>query len=260
VDVKRLAGALALVFLVVACGGAPPTATSVPPTPAPPATATTAPPTAAPSPNAAAGATKPAAAPATTPVPPTNTAVPPTATKAAPVKYVVQKEGSKLKLVVNETLARIKLPTDAILETNDVSGQIILDPDGAVLPESKFTVDFRTLKSDDEDRDIDVADNIIEVAKFPTGTFVPKELRGVAKPLPTSGPIKGQLAGDLTAHGVTKPVVFQLDGQLDATSFKGKGTTQVLLTEYDMKIPSLAILLRVANEVNAEVTLNAKRE
>lgn len=255
VGLKNVVRALAVAAVVTACGGEAPTATAVPSPPAPP-TATTAP--TKPS-EAAAEPTKPAAAPAQTQAPAATTAAA-TPTKAPPRTYVVQKDGSKLKLVVNETLARIKLPTDAVLETSDVSGQIVLDEDGTILPNSKFTVDFRNLKSDDEDRDFDVTENIIEVAKYPEGTFVPKELRGVAKPLPTSGPVKGQLAGDLTVRGVTRPVVFELDGQVDPASFKGTGKTQVLLTDFNMEIPSLAILLRVANEVNAEVTVDAKKE
>jgi polyisoprenoid-binding protein YceI len=265
VNLKKILCGLMVAAILTGCGGAQPTATVAAPTAAP-ATATAAPakPTEAPKP--AAEPTKPAAAPTTaaaagpTQAPPVATTAPATPTKAPPRKYVVQKDGSKLKLVVNETLASIKLPTDAVLETGDLSGQIVLEEDGTIAPNSKFTVDFRKLKSDDEDRDFDVAENIIEVAKFPEGTFVPKELRGVPKPLPATGPVKGQLAGDMIAHGVTKPVVFELDGQLDTTSFKGKGVTQVLLTDFNMKIPSLAILLRVANEVHAEVTLNAKRE
>ena len=109
-------------------------------------------------------------------------------------------------------------------------------------------------------RDTDVHDNILETVKFPTGTFVPKELRGLPKPLPASGPVKGQLAGDLTVHGVTKPVVFDVDGTLDASTFKGKGTTDVLLSDFGMEIPSLVVLLRVDNKVHAEVTLSAKAQ
>jgi polyisoprenoid-binding protein YceI len=259
VDVKKILSALAVAGLLTACGGAARTATVPPPTAAPPTT-TTAPakPTEAPKP--AADPTKPAADPTKPAAAAPAAQTPPAATNAPARRYVVQKDGSKLKLVVNETLASIKLPSDAVLETNDVSGQIVLEEDGTIGPNSKFTVDFRKIKSDDEDRDFDVTENIIEVAKYPEGTFVPKELRGVAKPLPTSGPIKGQLAGDLTVHGVTKPVVFELDGQVDPTSFKGTGKTKTLISDFGMKIPSLAILLRVADEVNAEVTLNAKRE
>lgn len=243
---------------VVACAGDPP------PTPTPPPTSTPVPAaTATPVPTAPTMVPSPTGAPATAtavPVPPTATPPPPTATKAAARRFVIQKDGSKLRLVVNETLARVKLPSDAILETPDVAGQLVIDGDGVVGPDSKFTVNFKTLKSDDEDRDTDVQDNILETAKFPTGTFVPREFRGLPKPLPAGGPIKGQLAGDLTVHGVTKPVVFDVDGTLDGPTFKGKGTVDVLLTDFGMEIPSLVVLLRVDNKVHAEVTVNAKAE
>lgn len=245
---------------------APTSASTSSPTSAPavaPATSTGAVPASAPT---AAPATTPTAAPplpSPSPVSASATAAP-SATAAAVAtprparRFVVQPEASKLTLAVNEQLANFKLPNDAILTTSAITGQMTVSADGAIGPDSRFTVDFNTIKSDDSDRDDDVRDNIIETKKFPTGTFVPKELRGLPKPIPASGPIRGQLAGDLTVHGVTRPVVFDLDGTLDNDTFKGKGRTEVKLTDFGMKIPTLAFLLRVDELVRAEVEITAR--
>ena len=111
--------------------------------------------------------------------------------------------------------------------------------------------------SDDSDRDDNIKESFLETVKFPTGMFVPKEFRGLAKPLPNSGPIKGQLAGDLTIHGVTKPVVFDIDGVLEGTTFKGKAKTEVKITDFGMKVPVMAFLLSVEDRVRTEVDLVA---
>ena len=54
---------------------------------------------------------------------------------------------------MKEQLAGRNLPNDAIGETPDVSGTVLLGPGGAVLPGSAITVKVSTLKSDESRRD-----------------------------------------------------------------------------------------------------------
>jgi polyisoprenoid-binding protein YceI len=261
---KRRA-ALALVALTLAACAAPPppTATTAPPTPVPPPpTPVPAPPTTAPAPTTApptAAPPSPTSAPPTATSAPSPTPVPPTATAAPARKFTLQK-GSKLTLTVNETFAAIRTPNDAVLTTSAVTGQLTVLPDGKFGPDSKVTIDMSTLESDDSDRDEDVRDNYLEAAKFKEGTFVPKEFKGLPSPLPANGPIKAQLSGDLTIHGVTKPVTFDVDGALDAGTFKGKAITEVKITDFGMKVPTLAILLRVEDRVRTQLDLVAAEQ
>jgi polyisoprenoid-binding protein YceI len=168
-------------------------------------------------------------------------------------------KSSKVTMLVNEQFANVQLPNDAAL-TTALSGEFTVNGDGTLGGDSKFTADLNTIKSDDPDRDDDVKDNYLETKKFPTAVFVPKEMRGLPKPLPTSGPIKGQLAGDLTVHGVTKPATFDVDGNLDGNTFVGKAKTEMKITDYGMKVPTLAILLRVEDRVRMTVDVVASAQ
>ncbi|PYP41416.1 MAG: hypothetical protein DMD43_06570, partial [Gemmatimonadetes bacterium] len=61
----------------------------------------------------------------------------------APTRLVLAPEGTEARYRVREQLAELKLPSDAIGVTHDVTGQIVLDEQGRVVPaESKFTADL----------------------------------------------------------------------------------------------------------------------
>jgi polyisoprenoid-binding protein YceI len=147
-----------------------------------------------------------------------------------------------------------------VLTTSAVTGQLGVGPDGRFDADSKVTIDLSTLESDDPDRDDDIKENYLETKKFRDGFFVPKELRGLPSPAPASGPIRGQLVGDLTIHGVTKPVTFEVDGTLDGGTFKGTAKTEVKITDFGMKVPTLALLLRVEDRVRTQLDLVAAEQ
>lgn len=61
----------------------------------------------------------------------------------------------------------------------------MLGPNGAILPDqSKITVDLTQIASDQSRRDNYIKQNTLEVDKFPSTEFVPREARGLPNPLP----------------------------------------------------------------------------
>jgi polyisoprenoid-binding protein YceI len=72
-----------------------------------------------------------------------------------------------------------------------------------------MTADVKSISTEVEMRDNDLRDNWFEVSKFPTMTFVSTTFKKV------SGK-NYLLLGDITIHGVTKPIVFNV-------VFNGKG-------------------------------------
>lgn len=85
-----------------------------------------------------------------------------------------------------------------------VSGQIVLDPADLTKSSVNATIDTTTVDTGVTMRDTDLkSDHFFDVAKYPTMTFVSKS---IAK--------NGEgytVTGDLTMHGVTKPVVLAMD-------------------------------------------------
>lgn len=86
------------------------------------------------------------------------------------------------------------------------TGQIQLDEKDITKSQVEITVDTTTLDTRNESRDKDVkGESYLDVAKFPTMTFKSKRITN-------AGDGKLKLTGDLTLHGVTKEVTFDVDG------------------------------------------------
>ena len=123
------------------------------------------------------------------------------------VRLVLVPEGSEARYRVREQLANQPLPNDAVGATREVSGAIVLAPDGRIVSEeSRFEVDLRSLRSDQSRRDNFIQRNTMETSRFPTAVFEPREASGLPWSLPENNEFTFQLTGDLTIHGVTRPV------------------------------------------------------
>lgn len=98
---------------------------------------------------------------------------------------------------------------------NKTTGQIQLDDKDVSKSQLEITVDTTTLDTRVEGRDKDVkGPNYLDSDKFPTMTFKSKKITA-------AGEGKLKLTGDLTIHGVTKEVTFDVDGP--SAAIKGPG-------------------------------------
>jgi polyisoprenoid-binding protein YceI len=122
----------------------------------------------------------------------------------------------------------------------------------------KATFDMNAIATQDDARDKNLREAYLESAKFPTMTFVERSAQGT--------PSGFKLAGDLTIHGVTKPVT--LDAAVDGTAVvKGKknigytGTTTIDRRDFGMTFgPFLNGALIVGNDVQITVETDAIEE
>ena len=94
---------------------------------------------------------------------------------------------SKATVRVREVLAQIRAPGDAVLTATGLKGTLTLNADGSFTPSSKITLDLSALRSDSNQRDGYVKDNVLEIRRFPTAELVPVKASGLAFPLPLSG-------------------------------------------------------------------------
>jgi polyisoprenoid-binding protein YceI len=94
-------------------------------------------------------------------------------------------------------------------EFTNVTGTVQLDEKDVTKSVVNATIDTTTVYTRNEDRDKDLKENFFEVTKFPTMTFISKSItRGADGKL--------QMSGDLTLHGITKPVTFTVEGPSEA--------------------------------------------
>jgi len=223
----------------------------------------------------AAASASPTTAPTTAPVAATQAAatqVVPTQAAATPASAATQgssvttssgaihlnlvADGTQARYRVREQLAELSFPSDAIGKTSAVTGSVVINPDGSLVPDqSKFVVDVTTLVSDKGQRDRFVQRNLLETSQYSTAEFDMTSVSGLASPLPTTpGPVNFQLSGNLTAHGVTKPATWAVTGQiLSSTEMTGTATTSFKFEDYNIQQPSVPVVLSVVDKITLEI-------
>ena len=272
---------LLLALAVVACGGASapapaePTAapapapaepTAAPPTVAPPTVAPTpppaaatnapapadTPPTAAPSPTAAPAATNPPPTAAATEPPPTALLEIPAATDDSRPAFIVG-DGSAATFTVNEKLAWLDLPNDAVMRTESLSGMVYLDG-----RPSAVDIDLHSLTSDSDRRDRYVRQRMFP--NHPTATFTVADLGELPNPLPAGEVITREVAGELSIGGVVKPLTFAVEARRDPNALFILGRTTFTWEELEIPPPNIPGRIQVKDEVQVEVLLSAVPE
>jgi len=170
-------------------------------------------------------------------------------------------DGTTASYRVQEQLAGISFPNEAVGTTSAVTGTIVIAPDGSVnSAQSKLSIDARTIKSDQDMRDGYIQKRTLETDKFPTIDFVPKSIQGLPNPLPMNGQAGITLVGDMTVHGTTSPVTwngivtFARDG-----SVAGRASTNFTFATFGLTKPSLARVLSVDDKIQLEVAFKFKR-
>ena len=266
---------LLLALAVVACGGAsapapaeptaapaqsqptaapPPTAAPTPPPPAattaPAPAATDTPAAAAPSPTAAPAATNPPppAAAATEP-PPTAIPESPAATDSTRPAFLIG-DGSEATFTVNEKLAWLDLPNDAVMRTESLSGMVYLDG-----RPSAVDIDLHSLTSDSDRRDRYVRQRMFP--NHPTATFTVADLGELPNPLPAGEVITREVAGELSIGGVVKPLTFAVEARRDPNALFILGRTTFTWADLEIPPPNIPGRIQVKDEVQVEVLLSA---
>jgi polyisoprenoid-binding protein YceI len=165
--------------------------------------------------------------------------------------------GSKAEYRVREQLARLNFPNDAVGATESVTGTIVIRPDGSFAPESKLTVDLRTLKTDEARRDAFLRENTLHTDKYPLTEFVPRRQKGLPSPLPSSGATKFQLIGDMTLHGTTMEQSWDVEGNFARDLVTAKATTRFTFAKFGLSPPKLLGLISVEDDIRLELSIRA---
>jgi len=170
-------------------------------------------------------------------------------------------EGTRARYIVQEQLAGINFPSEAVGTTEAVTGMIVVNPDGTFGPQSKLLVDLKMITTDQPRRDGYVRDTVLETGKFPTLELVPKRAIGLPSPLPAGDQAQAgfQLVTALTIHGVTKDVTWNVVATFGNDMVSGRATTTTDFATFNMTKPSLARLLSVDNKIQLEIEFRCKR-
>jgi polyisoprenoid-binding protein YceI len=236
--VSRIATPLAALTLVAAaCGGA-----AVTPTPSPTAATTTSTPV------------------ATTISTPVASATASATTTAVTTGAWTVSDTSKATVRVREQLVGVNLPSDAVLVATGATGTFVIRDDGTFSPDSKITFDLTTLASDQRQRDDFVKMDTLQTRQFPKAELVPTKTTGLTLPMPTTGEFAFKLTGQMTIHGKTKEVTFDVlakraQSELTATATAAPGWR---FADFGMMAPAVPFrVVSIVDEIRVAVDLVA---
>jgi polyisoprenoid-binding protein YceI len=125
---------------------------------------------------------------------------------------------------------------DTAGRTSDVTGTMTIT--GTTVDDASFTADLTTLESDSDNRDNQVQGRILNTAEFPNATFTlaePIELESIPEDLVE---ITVTATGDLTIHGTTRPVTFELKARRNGETIEVNGSIPITWSDYDIGAPS----------------------
>lgn len=212
-----------------------------------------------------------ASAPSATPTPTTvaatatpapTTTVVTSATTAATVTtgtWTIS-DTSKATVRVREQLVGVNLPSDAVLVATGATGTFVLKDDGTFSSDSKITFDLTTLASDQRDRDNFVKMDTLQTRQFPKADFVPTKTSGLTLPMPASGEFTFKLTGQITIHGKTKEVTFDVVAKRSGSELTATATAAPSwkFGDFGMSAPSVPFrVVSVVDEIRVVVDLVA---
>ena len=251
------ASLLASLLLLAACGSEPdPTSTSPPPTAtsAPPPTATApAPAATAMDEHEATATSQPPAATATagqepTEPPPTEPATASRSTGDYEGYTFVVSDGSEATFTVEEQLASLPLPNDAVMRTTSLSGEVHLDGRPSLVE-----VELQTLSSDQTFRDRYVRSRMFN--QFPLAIFTVGDIGEIPDGLAEGEEVTTQVDGLLEVHGGEFPITFEIQARDDGDSMFILGRTTFTWDQLEVPRPQAQSVVSIEDEVRVEILL-----
>ena len=178
----------------------------------------------------------------------------------APIRYRVVAERSEARYRVREQLAGLSFPNDAVGTTSAIEGGLALDARGRVLPSDfRFTVDLRTLRSDEARRDNYLRRNTLETDRYPHAVFVPSEVRGLPVPVPQTGTVSFDLVGDLTIRDATRRVTWEATATIHGQDLSVQAKTAFRFADFALRVPRVSSVLSVEDTIRLEIALLLRR-
>jgi polyisoprenoid-binding protein YceI len=161
---------------------------------------------------------------------------------------------------VHENLVLRNLPDNVVTGTTQaVQGEFRIRSGGSpLITDMKIKVDLRTLKTDEERRDHYVRQNYLESDTFPYAEFTSTCAQGLPTNYHEGQMIKFQTPGNLTLHGKTNKVVFDVQGKVAADTITGTASTTTYMTDFGIQPPNLANIAISEDKVLTTIRFTAK--
>ncbi len=171
-------------------------------------------------------------------------------TAAAGLRYTVG-EGSEITFTVREKLSRLPLPSDAVVRTDSITGQLNLDGQP-----SEVLVDLHSLSSDQSFRDRYMRDRMFR--NSPVAVFTVNDLAELPPEFFAGGTITRQVTGILNVNGDDFPLTFDLEVRNDGDVLNVLGRTEFTWDQLQIRVPNIRNIVSVEDKVSVQILLVAE--
>jgi polyisoprenoid-binding protein YceI len=120
--------------------------------------------------------------------------------------------------------------------TNAITGSLSVA--GSTVEKGDFTVDMTTVTSDESRRDEQFNGRIMETSVYPTATFTLTAPIDLGSLPDANTDVTATATGDLTLHGVTKAVTFDIEGRYTGSTVEIAGSIPITFADWGISNPS----------------------
>jgi polyisoprenoid-binding protein YceI len=119
----------------------------------------------------------------------------------------------RYRFVPEQSTLTFELPTTFRVvkgKTGAWHGSVEVDPVSPGMLKARLQIRAESIETGNSRRDLDVRDKVLEAAKFPEIVFEAKTYKGSLSNFDAGATITAEVTGELTIHGVTKPLQSSL--------------------------------------------------
>ena len=158
-------------------------------------------------------------------------------------------EGSEATFTVNEKLSRLPLPNDAVLRTEEISGEIDLSKGSASL-----VINLHALKSDQSRRDGYVRDRMFP--RQPDATISITEFPEIPASFTDGETLTSSVTATVNVNGTDAEIEFSIEAWLDPDRLLVLVKGDFVWADFGMTAP-VSRLFVVTDDVHVEVLVSA---
>jgi polyisoprenoid-binding protein YceI len=176
---------------------------------------------------------------------------------AGALRFTILAARSVATIRVNEVIAAVQVPGEAVVKTTAFSGSLVLLSDGTFAKDSLISADLDALKSDNDLRDEWIKFNTLLTRVYPRAEFSPARVIGLPLPLAT-GEWSATIEGTMKIHGVERPLSWPVQVTRAAGEVRVRGRTSFKFGDYGMAVPANRLILSVVDDVRLEIDVVAR--
>ena len=124
----------------------------------------------------------------------------------------------------------------AVGRTGDITGTVTIAH--SAVTAGSFTVNLSTVTSDRSGRDSQFRGRIMNVARYPTATFVLSQPIALPAGADAGKAVSVQATGQLTLHGTTRQVAVPLQARLSGGAVQVSGSIPIVFADWNITNPS----------------------